>query len=236
MNPSSVKEAKALFEAETGLGKFKNIETVICPPFCYLSLFGSSKSVKLGAQDLFWEAQGAFTGEVSGKMLKDLGCKYVIVGHSERRRYQGETDEIVNFKIKAALKAKLKPILCVGEESGQEIGEVVSRQLKDGLAGVGKTQLGEIIIAYEPIWAIGTGNACLPDNAFRANLLIKKVLTALFGRFLAEKCVTIYGGSVDAKNAVSYIKEAKMQGHLVGGASLDTAEFYKIGEAVNNLV
>jgi len=241
LNPTTAKDAKALFEAEAGgMRKFKNIETVICPPACFLPLFSGVKNVKPGAQDLFWELQGAFTGQVSGKMLKDLGCEYVIVGHSERRKFAGEDDELINLKIKAAIKSGIKPILCVGEQMGEEMARVVEKQLRDCLKDISKTQLSEIIITYEPVWAIssgvvGEGNPCLPDDAFGANLFIKKVLTALYNRFLAEKAVIIYGGSVDAKNAAKYIKEAKMQGLLVGGASLEAEEFVKIGEAVNSI-
>ncbi len=220
--------------------KFKNIESIICPPACFLPLFSGVKNIKLGAQDMFWELQGAYTGQVSGKMLKDIGCEYVILGHSERRKFAGEDDEIVNLKLKAALKSGLKSILCVGEQAGEEMGQVVEKQLRDCLKNISKTQLNDIVITYEPVWAIssgiiGSGKPCLPNDAFGANLFIKKVLTAIYGRFLAEKAVIIYGGSVDAKNAASYIKDAKMQGLLVGGASLDAGEFVKIGESVNNL-
>jgi len=236
MNPATTKEAKNLFDAVASeVKKFKNAETIICPPFCYLPLFGSAKSVTLGAQDLFWEMQGAYTGEVSGKMIKDIGCDYVIVGHSERRQYAGETDEVINEKLKTALKCDLTPILCVGERAGEEIGEVVTKQLTDCLKDISKTQIREIIIAYEPVWAIGPGDACLPDNAFKANLLIKKILTNLYSRFLADNTKVIYGGSVDSKNASDYIKESQMQGLLVGGASLEAEEFVKIVEAISNL-
>jgi len=240
MNPQTIKDAKALFyDTSDGVRKFKNVETIICPPFVYLSFFANLTSIKLGAQDLFWEnpstGVGAYTGEISGKMLKDLGCSYVIVGHSERRHWLGESDEMINLKLKAALGAKLTPILCVGERAGEDMGVVVGEQLKGCLKDVSKAQIKEIIIAYEPVWAIGTGNACSPDNALSATVLIKKVLTALYGRFLAEKIPVLYGGSVDATNSASYIKEAGMAGLLVGGSSLEAEEFVRIGEAVNNL-
>lgn len=236
MNPQSAKEARVLFDAVSdNVKKLKNVETIICPPFCYLSSLKPSKSAKLGGQDVFWELQGAYTGEISARMLADLGCEYVIVGHSERRQYLGETDEIINLKLKMALKCDLKPILCVGEQTGQEMGEVVERQLKIGLTDIAKAQISNIIIAYEPVWAIGTGNACSSDNALSAALFIKKILTNLYGRFLAEKVPIIYGGSVEARNAADYIKESQMAGLLVGGASLDAEEFAKIGQAINNL-
>lgn len=240
MNPLTAKDAKALFYAVSdGARKFKNIETIICPPFPFVSLFSGTRSVKLGAQDLFWEIQGAYTGEISGKMLKDLGCRYVIIGHSERRQYAGESDELINAKLKTALKCKLTPILCTGERAGEEINEVLTRQLNECLKEITKSQLSEIIIVYEPVWAISTsadGKACLPDNALSAKLLIKKILAGLYGRFLAEKAAIIYGGSVDLSNAASYIKESQMQGLLVGGASLEAEEFVKIVEAVNSLL
>ncbi len=236
MNPQGLKGAKDLFNLVVQKSKkFKKTEIVICPPFCYLPIFASEKSLKLGGQDIFWEMQGAYTGEISGKMLKDIGCQYVIIGHSERRRYFGEDDKIVNLKLKAALGAGLEPIFCVGEENDQEMGQILEQQIKSGLEGIGKNQLKEIIIAYEPVWAIGTGNACLPENALSAVLLIKKIITSLYGRFLAERIIILYGGSVDSKNAADYIKESQTQGFLVGGASLDAEEFVKIGGAINNL-
>lgn len=239
MNPLSAKDAKALFYAVSdGARKFKNIETIICPPFPFVSLFSGTRSVKLGAQDLFWELQGAYTGEVSGKMLKDVGCDYVIVGHSERRQYAGESDELINAKLKTALKCNLTPVLCIGERTGEEIGEILGRQLKECLKEISKSQITDIIIAYEPVWAISTSadvKVCLPDDALSAKLLIKKILTGLYGRFLADKVAIIYGGSVDSKNAADYIKESQTQGLLVGGASLEAEEFIKIVEAVNNI-
>ena len=236
MNPLTEKEARELFEAEAaGLKKLKSVESVICPPFPFIPLFGQSRTIWLGGQDLFWELQGAYTGEVSGKMLKHFNCRYVIVGHSERREYFGESDEIINLKIKTAIKSGLKPIFCVGEQVGQEMGSVLDQQLKNGLAGISKNQIKEIVIAYEPVWAIGTGNACSADNAMSATLFIRKVLTVLYSRFLADNTMILYGGSVDSKNAADYIKESKMNGLLVGGASLDAGEFIKIGESIDNL-
>lgn len=236
MNPLTVREAKTLFETVAdGVRGLKNVETIICPPFCYLSFFGDRRTIKVGGQDIFWEMQGAYTGQISAKMLKDVGCQYVIIGHSERRRFGGDDDEIINLKLKAALKTALTPIFCVGEQADQEIGQVIEQQLKIGLKDIDKAQIKKIIIAYEPVWAIGTGNPCTPNSAMSAALLIKKILTALYSRFIAENTPVLYGGSVDSKNATMYIKEAKMQGLLVGGASLEAEEFVKIGEAVNSI-
>jgi triosephosphate isomerase len=241
MNPQTSREARVLFDAVLNIGRMKNIETVICPPFPFLPIFGSPKSLKLGAQDLFWELQGPYTGQVSGKMLRELGCEYVIIGHSERRKFAGESDEIINGKLKAALKCVLAPILCVGEREGEEMGEVLTAQVTGSLKDIGKSELQEIIIVYEPVWAIssgvvGTGKPCLPNDALSASLFIKKIITGLYGRYLADKIPIIYGGSVDAKNAASYISEARMQGVLVGGASLVAEEFSKIADSINNLL
>lgn len=235
-----------LFEAvKAGVKGVKNVETVICAPAVFLPILRSPNrknngGVALGAQNCHWEINGRYTGEVSASMLADAGAKYVILGHSERRKYLGETDKIVNLKIKAALKAGPIPLLCVGEQAGEEMGEAVSRQLTECLADIPRTQLKDIVIVYEPVWAIsnsasGGDNACLPDAVFKANLLIKKILAGLYGRFLAGKTVVIYGGSVDAKNASGYIIEARMQGLLVGNASLDAAEFVEIVKAVDGL-
>ncbi len=249
MNPPHLKEANHLFEAVTReMGKIKGAEVVICPPFAYLKkgdslLVNQTGPVKLGGQDCFWENKGAYTGEVSPAMLKDLGCQYVILGHSERRRYFQETDEMVNRKIKAALKAGLRPVLCIGEEvrdsfdsQGQPLNEmslVVAEQLEKGLAGLPAARLREVVITYEPVWAISTeagSLACSPDDAMKAALLIRKTLIKLYNRPVAEKVKIIYGGSVDSRNVADYLKGAGMDGVLVGGASLNASEFIKLVE------
>lgn len=239
MNPKTAKEALTLFEASADAAKTaKNVEVVICPPFVWLGdLLTYSKIKKglvLGAQNCHWELSGAYTGEVSATMLADIGVRYVIAGHSERRRYLGETDSIINLKIKTALKFELKPILCVGERQGEEMNLMVEEQLTKGLAGLSINQMKEVVIVYEPVWAISTqaGRPCLPDDALSANLFIKRVVTKLYSRFLADKTPVLYGGSVDSGNAVEYIKKAQVNGVLVGGASLDAKEF---GALINNL-
>jgi len=200
------------------------VEVVICPPFIYIPTFQHSNilTIKLGAQDCFWEKKGAYTGEISPTMLKDLGCQYVLLGHSERKRL-GETDEIINKKLKAALSAKLNPIFCLGETEKErdegEIQNILKSQLEKGLNKISKKEIKNIVIAYEPVWAIGTGNPCHPSEA-------KKVL--LFLRKFFKKNLILYGGSVNSKNATPYIKEAKFQGLLIGGASLNAKEFIKI--------
>lgn len=243
-NPTTQKEAERLFGAvEKGVKSIKGIEIVICPPYPYISNLlpcrpaGKSQisNLKLGGQDLFWEKEGAYTGEVSGAMLKGLGCKYVIIGHSERRKYFGETNEMVNKKLLAALKARLKPVLCVGEKEEEEMSLIVKSQLIEGLESINRAQMRDLTIAYEPVWAIGTGNPCQPDDAMKAELFIRQTLSKLYSRKLAEEISILYGGSVNSKIAANYIKEAKMNGLLVGGASLDGAEFVKIVKQVKVL-
>jgi len=204
------------------------IEIIICPPFTQLSNLKTKKlkKIELGAQNCFWKNEGAYTGEISPKMLKDLGIKYVIIGHSERRQILGETDEMINKKILAALKNNLIPILCVGETSEQRKKglqkEIVREQLKKDLEGVSNP----LIVAYEPIWAIGTGNYCEPEEA---SMMIK------FIKNLQNKKV-IYGGSVNSKNIVSYIQYPEIDGALVGGASLKINEFQKIINEVSQSI
>lgn len=221
-NPTSFKKAKSLFNSiKRGLKDVKNVKVVICPPFVYLSILTrpslTHQRVNLGGQSCFWEQKGAFTGEISPLMLKDLGCSYVIIGHSERRKYFSETDSIINRKVKLALKNDLSPILCIDKVS----------QIKKGIKGVPKREIKKIIVAYEPIWAIGTGRACGFKEAKKFNLSIKKVL--------GSKNYILYGGSVNSQNVKGFIKEAKFQGVLVGGASLKAKEFVKMVKAVAGL-
>jgi len=247
MEPASQKEVERLWDSiKEGIKKNKAAEIIICPPFVWLELLGKlslQKETKfpmfvLGAQDCFWENSGAYTGEISSLMLKDLGCQHVIVGHSERRKYFGESDEIANRKLKAVLKNRMKPIFCVGEETrdsfnedGRQINEMglaVGEQLEKGLVGISAERVREIIFAYEPVWAIGTGQACLPDDAMKAQLFIRKILSKLYNRRTAERAKIVYGGSVDDRNVLDYVKGAKMDGVLVGGASINASEFYRI--------
>ncbi len=230
MNPSAKKKAEVLFNnIKKKTKSLKNIEVIICPPFIYLEqLVDSTKKINLGAQDCHWENTGAYTGEVSAKMLKGLGCEYVIIGHSERRNYFKETNEMINKKLLGAFKNNLKPILCVGEKQDQEMGDVVKNQLIRALNKVGRTRIKDLIIAYEPVWAIGTGKSCKPNDAMQASLFIKKILTKNYSRRIAENTPILYGGSVKSDNADLYIKQAEMDGVLVGGASLDADQFSKI--------
>ncbi len=219
MNPVTIKEAEELFNSvKHGVKDVENAETVICPPFIYLPLL---KGLTLGAQDSYWEEKGAYTGEVSIAMLKEMRCKYVIIGHSERRKYFNETDEIVNRKSKTTLKAGLIPIVCIGEtEEEREMDKtegVLEEEIKQGLD---KVDVSKIVIAYEPIWAIGTGNPCDVEEALRMKEIIQKMLS--------KDIRILYGGSVKANNAEGYLKQAGFNGLLVGGASLKAEEFIKI--------
>ncbi len=207
-NPKTLTEAKKLFNA------VQKTKAVICPPFVYLSEFDYKP---LGAQNCLWEESGPYNGEISPKTLKDLGVKYVIIGHSERRSYFKETDEIINKKLKAALRAGLKPILCIGEKKGKNSKKVISIQLRKDLISISRKDLKKIIIAYEPVWAIGTGNFCQPEKAKKAMLFIKKKINNK----------VLYGGSVNSKIAGNYTKVG-FDGLLVGGASLDAKEFIEI--------
>lgn len=235
----TVSEATALVsQMLLGLQSVPSVERVICPPFTALMAISrllEGTGIGLGAQDLYWEASGAFTGEISPAMVKEF-CQYVIIGHSERRTYFGETDETVNKKSKAALAIGLIPIVCVGEtlaenESGQTAA-VVTRQVKAGLEGIPVDQASKIVIAYEPVWAIGTGRASSGENANAvvANY-IRPTLQSLFGREVAEAVRVLYGGSVKGDIAAEFFTQPEIDGALVGGASLKADDFVAITKA-----
>lgn len=239
MNPKSEAEALKIFEAvKKGMGNFKNVEVVICSPFLWLP--GIIKSalpkdnIAFGAENCFFEKEGAFTGEIAAPMVKTVGCQYVILGHSERRNYFKETDEMINKKIRAALSENLKAIFCIGETTEEKregkTDLVLENQIKEGLSGLLQEQIKNIVIAYEPVWAIGTGVACRPEEAEKAALYIKKTLGEIFGLSEKEDIPVLYGGSVKSANVADFIFKAKMDGVLVGGASLDPEEFLKIVE------
>ena len=221
-----------------GLQTVRTVDRVICPSFTSLmTLSGmlAGTEIGLGAQNLYWEATGAFTGEVSPQMIKEF-CQYVIIGHSERRAYFGETDQSVNLKIKASLAIGLTPIVCMGEtldenESGRT-EEVVSRQVKLGFEEISKEDSEKTIIAYEPVWAIGTGRAASAEmaNEIIGNV-VRKNLASLFGSDQAEKIRILYGGSVKGENAAEFFEKSDIDGGLIGGASLKAENFLKIVEA-----
>jgi len=227
MNPASLKEAKALFDAVKKGVKNAPADVVICPPVIYL---GGLHGLPIGMQNIFYKEKGAFTGEVSAAMARDAGAEYVIVGHSERRNYFAETNEDTNKKIKAALDIGLFPIFCVGEmaEERELKAEVLEKQLLEGLKGISTADAKKVIIAYEPVWAIGTGNNCSVDETLSSLLFIRKTISNMYSRQVADSLRILYGGSVKAENGASYIKEGGANGLLVGGASLDAEEFVAI--------
>ncbi len=211
------------------------VEIVVAPPFTSLATAAEAArntNVGVAAQNLYFEREGAFTGEISAGMIKDAGAGYVIIGHSERRRLFGETDASVNRKTRAAIAVELTPIVCVGEtlderESGQ-MPAVLDRQIKDGLDGLTADQIGALIIAYEPVWAIGTGKNATPAEADEAHRHIRTRLRAWFGGAAADACRIQYGGSVKPDNIASLIALPDVDGALVGGASLDVRSFFEI--------
>jgi triosephosphate isomerase len=230
--PEAVEMVKALKEESPQL---TDAELVVIPPYTMLSevkkvIEGST--IQLGAQNIFWEEKGAFTGEVSPPMLKDAGCQYVTIGHSERRQYFGETNETVNKKIKAALAHELTPIMCIGEsleerEKGNTMDKVET-QINSGLEGLGKDEIRRIVIAYEPIWAIGTGVTATPSQAEEVHSFIRKKLAEKYGNEIASYAIILYGGSVKPANTYSILKENNINGALVGGASLEADSFIQI--------
>lgn len=210
-------------------------EVIICVPYTdlfYALLTAQNTNIKIGAQNMHWEEKGAFTGEVSGKMLKAIGVKYVIIGHSERRQYFAETDESVNKKIKAAFENNLNPIVCVGETLEQreegKTEEIITNQTRLALEGLTNEQVKNTIIAYEPIWAIGTGKTATSEDANNSIKAIRKEIEKNYGKEVAEEVIIQYGGSVKSQNAKELFTTSDIDGGLVGGASLKVEEFSKI--------
>ncbi len=236
MTPSSAKElAKNIYEQIKGK---RGCDVVICVPFVDIPAVAQAVKgtmIKLGAQNVHYEEKGAYTGEVSAEMLKECGVQYVIVGHSERRQYFGETDETVNKRAKAALNAGLTAIICVGEQLWErECGitaEVVSRQTKLALYDVPEEQLAHVIIAYEPVWAIGTGKTATNEQADEVCGIIRSVIADKYGKQAAKQMIVQYGGSMNAKNAEGLLAMENIDGGLIGGASLKPADFAVIVNA-----
>ncbi len=233
------KESVALArEMVAKVGSAKGVEVAIAPTFTALQAVGEAlagSGVKLAAQNVHFEAQGAFTGEISAPMLREVGCAYAIIGHSERRQYFGETDEVVAKRARAAIAQGLGAIVCVGEllaerEAGKTL-EVIERQLRGGLSGMSADEAKNLVIAYEPVWAIGTGKVATPAQAQEVHAAIRKLLSALFGGDRAATIPIQYGGSVKGSNAAELLGQPDIDGALVGGASLDPADFSRIVEA-----
>jgi len=220
-----------------------NVNVAMCPPFPYLEAVGKAiegSSILLGAQDLYLEPSGAFTGEVSGQMLVDVGCRICIVGHSERRHILGDSEGLIRRKVRAALAVGLTPIVCVGEllreRDGGETNDVVAAQVYSAVAGLDHTQVEQLVFAYEPVWAIGTGRNATPEQAEEVHSHIRKILSDRYNASLAARTVIQYGGSVKASNAELLLEQPNVDGALVGGASLQAEEFLAIVAAGRRVV
>ncbi len=237
---NDLSEAVALIsDIKNGMANIEtNVGIIICPPFISLetaSTLLKGSQVELGAQNMHFEENGAFTGEVSAAMLKSVGCKYVILGHSERRAIFNESDGVINKKIKKALSAGLNPIFCIGEtlderESGV-MKNVVEKQVKAGLQGISNDELAKIIIAYEPVWAIGTGKTATPDQAQEVHYFIRNLIADLYSEKSADELTIQYGGSVKPNNAEELLSQPDIDGALVGGACLQADSFLEIAKA-----
>jgi triosephosphate isomerase len=237
---TTLNEARALAKAIVdAAGKVTDVDVAVCPPYISLSAVGEAlrgSSVKLGAQDVHWEAKGAFTGKISCAMLKSAGVTYVIVGHSEQRSYFHETDETVNKKVKAVLAAGLLPIVCVGETLAErkagQLTIVVERQVKGAFAGIARADALKCTVAYEPVWAIGTGEVATPQQANEAHRFIRSVLASLYDRAAADAMRIQYGGSMKPDNAKALLALSDVDGGLIGGAALKAQDFFGIVKPV----
>jgi len=238
MNKTAADAASLVQEIVAGVGKHGEAEVVVCPPFTALESAGKALDgslVKLGAQNMHPEGSGAFTGEISAPMLRSLFVTHVILGHSERRSLCGETDAFINRKVLAALKHQLRPILCVGEtlaerEAGTTL-KIVQGQLEKNLEGVAKEQAAQVVIAYEPVWAIGTGKNATAEQAQEVHAFIRGLLTKLFGEPAAQRIRILYGGSMKPANAPELLAQKDIDGGLIGGASLEARSFLDLVKA-----
>jgi triosephosphate isomerase len=238
MNKTSADGVALVTDIVAAVGKQTDVDVVVCPPFTAIESVGrklEGSEVKLGAQNMHFEASGAFTGEVSAPMLRAIFASYVILGHSERRTLFGETDELINKKVLAALKNQLKPIFCVGEtlaerESGATL-KVVQTQVERGLEGVNKDQAASVVVAYEPVWAIGTGKVATTEQAQEVHAFIRGLLTKLFGDAIAQKVRILYGGSMKPANAPELLVQKDIDGGLIGGAALEARSFVELVNA-----
>jgi triosephosphate isomerase len=239
MNMTLAESARFVESLLLDLGDIRDVEVVIIPPFTAIAkvaeLLEKAQNIKVGAQNMHWERNGPFTGEISAALLRDLFVHYVVLGHSERRTLFGETDEIVNRKVRAAHEATLRPIVCVGETLAQRdkgnVEKILSIQLRGSLAGLGEKELQETVIAYEPVWAIGTGRNATPEQAQEAHAFIRHTLREMSDETTADRVRIQYGGSVKPENARELMSQPDIDGALVGGASLDPRSFAQIVKA-----
>jgi len=242
MNMMQAESARFVESLLLEIGDMADVEVVIVPPFTAIAkvmeALGSAQNIKVGAQNMHWERSGAFTGEISAALLRDLFVHYVVLGHSERRRLFGETNEIVNRKVRAAHEASLRPIVCVGETLDQRdrgnVDKILSIQLRGSVAGLESKELQETVIAYEPVWAIGTGRNATPEQAQEAHAFIRRTLRDMADDTTAERVRIQYGGSVKPENARDLMSQPDIDGALVGGASLDPRSFAQIVNAARD--
>ena len=235
MNKTVGEAVELVRQLKASLSGVEGVEVAVAPPFTALDAVrkeSEGSAIRLAAQTLFWEEKGAFTGEISPLMLKDLGCRYVIIGHSERRQFFGETDETVNKRMKTALNHGLLPIFCIGEtlqeREGGKTFSIIERQLEGGLTGFGGKEIQKVVVAYEPVWAIGTGKTATPQQAEEVHRYIRQKLERLSIREIAEEIRIQYGGSVTPENVKGLMSQKNIDGALVGGASLKSETFSKI--------
>lgn len=239
MNTNSATSVSLAAGLARELAGVESVDIAVCPPFVYLQAVSAAltdSNIALGAQDVFYKGNGAFTGEISCEMLKDCGCTYVILGHSERRHVIGETDELIHRKMAAAIESGLKPIFCVGElleeRDGGKTLEVVDGQVRKGFNGLSAEQAATVTIAYEPVWAIGTGRNATPDQAQEVHAMIRGLIKELYGADLAEAMRIQYGGSAKPGNTAELMAQPDVDGLLVGGASLKVEDFAAMVKAV----
>ncbi|GHT33585.1 triosephosphate isomerase [Endomicrobiia bacterium] len=231
----TISEAVSVVKAlKSAVADISDVEILLCPSFAALYAVNNEvkgSNINIGAQNLFWETKGAFTGEVSPAMVKDTGCSYVLVGHSERRQYFGETNETVNKKTRAALAIDLIPVVCVGETLAERESnvtfQIIEKQIEEGLAGLTPKQAYLTVIAYEPVWAIGTGKTATPDQAQEVHAFVRKIYAQIY-KEAADKVRILYGGSVNPGNVSELMKQPDIDGGLVGGASLGAESFVKL--------
>ncbi len=240
ISPIERKQYLTSFKKELNGKKINNAEIVLCPPAVHLESFGKTlgKKVAIGGQNCFWEDKGSYTGEISPLMLKNFGCEYVIIGHSERRKYFGENNQTINQKVLSSLKNGLMPIICVGEtkaerQAGQTM-HVITRQVKEAFLGVGAGKLEKVVVAYEPVWAVGSDSVPTANEIMEAKVLIQKILSQSFPKKYVEKMRIIYGGSVSVSSVKQVCVDSKMEGALIGREALTPREFLKICKIINN--
>lgn len=242
MNKTNIQAAEFVSKIIGSMGQENKFEIIVCPPFTAIEKvidIVRSSTIKVGAQNVFYEDKGAFTGEISAEMLKSLGVNYVIIGHSERRHIFGECDETINKKIKKVLSFDMTPILCVGEKLEEREKDltfnVIERQIKEALYGLTEEEVKKIVIAYEPVWAIGTGKVATPNQAQEVHKFIRDLLKEIYSSQLSE-CVTIlYGGSIKSNNYLGLFTKPDIDGGLVGGASL-TEEFIELAKIMSEVL